>query len=239
MQSSKEGQASGEYGAPARPGASRGARNSGGPKGSARSSLGFLKELPVLIVVALLIALIIKTFVVQAFFIPSGSMENTLLINDRVLVSKWIYDFRSPQPGNVVVFVAPAAAFGGTLPPSPTGIAGILNSLKEALGLPSTQQDFIKRVVAVGGDTLQIKNDALYVNGVRQHEPYLHPPATAGMSDFPPGGGVLRVPKGQLFVMGDNRDNSDDSRVFGTIPVSSVVGEAFWRIWPPSRIAGL
>ena len=199
----------------------------GRPEGT-DSGLGFLKELPILILVAFAIALLIKTFVVQAFYIPSASMENTLLINDRVLVSKFIYHFRDPRPGDIVVFVAPASAVG-TLPPPPTGVAGFFNSLKEGLGLPSSQRDFIKRVVAVGGDTVQIKQGALYVNGVRRNEPFLKDKNP--MPDY----GPLTVPSNQLFVMGDNRSNSDDSRMFGTITRKSVIGQAFIRIWPPTR----
>ena len=192
------------------------------------TGLGFLKELPILILVAFAIALIIKTFVVQAFYIPSGSMENTLLINDRVLVSKFIYDFKDPKPGDIVVFVAPASAVGN-LPPAPGGIKGFLNSLKEGLGLPSSQRDFIKRVVAVAGDTVQVKGGALYVNDVKRNEPYLKD--SNPMPDY----GPTRVPPNDLFVMGDNRSNSDDSRVFGPITKSSVIGQAFLRIWPPNR----
>jgi signal peptidase I len=202
------------------------------PAKKEESSLGFLRELPILILVAFAIALIIKTFVVQAFYIPSESMQNTLLVNDRVLVSKFIYKFRDPRPGDIVVFVAPASA-SGSLPPAPGGISGFLNSMKEGLGLPSSQRDFIKRVVAVGGDTVQVKDNALYVNNVRRVEPYLkdHNPATMGMGDY----GPTTVPNDHLFVMGDNRANSDDSRMFGTITKSSVLGQAFLRIWPPQR----
>lgn len=202
-----------------------------GPKHAASRGGGFVKEIPILILVAFAIALLIKTFVVQAFYIPSASMENTLLINDRVLVSKFIYDFRSPKPGDIVVFVAPAAALGD-VPPAPKGVSGFLNSMKEALGLPSTQRDFIKRVVAVGGDTVQIRNSTLYVDGVAKNEPYLHDHNPSSMPDF----GPITVEKNHLFVMGDNRGDSDDSRFFKAIPVSSVIGEAFMRIWPPGRL---
>ena len=196
---------------------------------SSEGGLGFLKELPILIIVAIAIALLIKTFVVQAFYIPSGSMENTLLINDRVLVSKFIYDFKSPKPGDIVVFVAPASV--ADAPVAPTGFAGAVNSLKEALGLPSTERDFIKRVVAVGGDSVQVKNNTLYVNGVARNEPFVHDHLPASMLDY----GPYQVPAHHLFVMGDNRGDSEDSRVFGAIPESSVVGQAFVRIWPPGR----
>ena len=202
------------------------------PRQKEESGLGFLRELPILILIAFVIAIVIKTFVVQAFYIPSESMQNTLLVNDRVLVSKFIYKFKDPRPGDIMVFVAPPAATG-SLPEAPTGISGFFNSLKEGLGLPSSQRDFIKRVVAVGGDTVQVKDNALYVDNVRKDEPYLkdHNPATMGMGDY----GPTKVPKGRLFVMGDNRSNSDDSRMFGTITKSSVLGQAFLRIWPVNR----
>jgi signal peptidase I len=205
------------------------------PEKKSDGGIGFLKELPILLVVAVVIALLIKTFVVQAFYIPSGSMMNTLLINDRVLVSKFTYDFSSPKRGQIVVFVAPPNAPDAPVPP--TGFAGFVNSVKEALGLPSTERDFIKRVIGVGGDTIQIKNATLYVDGAKMNEPYLDAAARlpTSMADFPAGGGVFKVPPHDLFVMGDNRGDSDDSRYFGPIPVSSVIGEAFVRIWPPSR----
>jgi len=202
------------------------------PRTKEESGLGFLRELPILVLVAFAIAIIIKTFVVQAFYIPSESMQNTLLVNDRVLVSKFIYRFKDPRPGDIVVFVAPPSATS-SLPAPSGGVSGFFNSLKEGLGLPSSQRDFIKRVVAVGGDTVQVKDNALYVNNVRKDEPYLkdHNPATMGMGDY----GPTKVPKDHLFVMGDNRSNSDDSRMFGTIPKSTVLGQAFLRIWPVNR----
>ena len=103
------------------------------PAQKEESGLGFLRELPILILIAFVIAIVIKTFVVQAFYIPSESMQNTLLVNDRVLVSKFIYKFKDPRPGDIVVFVAPPSATG-SLPEAPTGIAGFFNSLKEGLG---------------------------------------------------------------------------------------------------------
>lgn len=205
-------------------------RHSAGP-GDKSEGLSFLKELPILIVVAIAIALLIKTFVVQAFYIPSGSMENTLLVNDRVLVSKFVYDFGSPKRGQIVVFVAPVSATDAPVPP--TGFAGFVNSVKEAVGLPSTERDFIKRVIGVGGDTIQVKNATLYVNNQAVKEPYLDADARLPSSMY--NYGPITVPKNDLFVMGDNRGDSDDSRVFGVIPVSSVVGEAFVRIWPLGR----
>lgn len=193
------------------------------------SGASFLRELPILIVLAVIIALVVKTFVVQAFFIPSGSMEDTLLINDRVLVSKFVYDFSDPKPGQIVVFVAPSNVSGGSTP-APTGFAGFVNSLKESLGLPSNQTDFIKRVVATAGQTVEIKGDGfLYVNNVKRVEPFRKD------QNPMPAFGPVTVPPNDLFVMGDNRFDSEDSRIFGAIPKSTVVGEAFLRIWPVNR----
>lgn len=190
-------------------------------------ALQFLRELPVLVVVALGIALLIKTFVVQAFYIPSGSMENTLMIGDRVLVSKFQYRISEPKYGHVVVFVSP---YGEQVPEVDRGPVGnFLNGVAEGMGLKSTEKDFIKRVIATEGQTVQVKNGAVYVNEEQLSEPYLHD--RSPMPDY----GPTRVPNDRVFVMGDNRSNSQDSRVFGPIPQSSILGRAFVLIWPPGR----
>jgi len=191
-------------------------------------ALQFLRELPVLIIVALGIALLIKTFVVQAFYIPSGSMENTLMIGDRVLVSKFLYRFSEPKYGQVVVFVSP---FGDTNPKVDRGpIGNFFNSIAEDLGLKSTEKDFIKRVIATEGQTIQAKQGVMFVNNIKLHETYLHD--NGPIPDY----GPTKVPKGKIFVMGDNRNNSQDSRVFGPISKSTVLGRAFVLIWPPGRV---
>lgn len=190
--------------------------------------IDFLKELPVLVVVAFGIALLIKTFVVQAFFIPSGSMENTLLVNDRVLVSKFLYRFEHPHYRDVIVFVSPMQPVEPRVSHGPIG--NLFRSLAEGLGLQSSERDFIKRVIATEGQTVQVKEGAVFVGGKRLSEPYIHDQLP--MPDY----GPLTVPRGDLFVMGDNRSNSQDSRVFGPIKRSSVVGRAFILIWPPDRI---
>lgn len=197
-----------------------------------KQSLGqFLKELPVLLVVALAIAVVVKAFVIQAFFIPSGSMENTLLVNDRVLVSKFIYRFTQPRRPDVVVFVSPISE---RLPQPQRGpVATVMNEVAQGLGLRSSEQDFIKRVVATQGETVQVKDGILLVNGRAVPEPYLKD------SEPMPNYGPTTVPKDRVFVMGDNRSNSEDSRVFGPIPRSSIVGKAFVLIWPISRIRWL
>ncbi len=211
------------------------------------------RELPVLLLVALVIALLVKTFVVQAFFIPSSSMEDTLLIRDRVAVSKLTYDLRSIEPGDIVVFNGagswdPAAAplsrnpvvraYQDTLLPLGRSIAGLF-------GAEPGQTDYIKRVIGVPGDHVACCNaqGLVTVNGVPLHEQsYLHPGETPG--DAPAGYSgrfSITVPAGRLWVMGDNRLVSADSRLHradpggGTIPESMVIGRAFMIVWPPSR----
>jgi signal peptidase I len=209
----------------------------------------FWRELPFLILIALVLALLIKTFLVQAFYIPSASMENTLqgggaFANsadtgkhpyDRVLVNKLVYDFRDPHRGEIVVFKRPP----GWPPENPYQASGnpvvrFFHGIGSAVGIaPSGGSDFIKRVIAVGGDTVACKNDVLSVNGRVLHEPYLYPgshPCSSGVFDNT----TKTVPKGSLFVMGDHRDDSDDSRVHGVVPVDDVIGRAFVVIWPIS-----
>ncbi len=174
----------------------------------------------------LVLAVLIKTFLVQAFFIPSPSMLPTLEIDDRVLVSKIAYSFNGPKTGDVIVFDSP---FVPEPPRTTLWERGVRNVL-ESVGVgTSTVEDLIKRVVAVGGDRLEIRDNRVLVNGMVLDEPYL----VAGyrMRDVDP----FYVPDGHLWVMGDNRDNSQDSRRFGAIPVEDVVGRAFVLIWPPSR----
>jgi signal peptidase I len=190
--------------------------------------LALLKELPLLVLVAFGIALLIKTFIVQAFFIPSQSMQPTLEVGDRVLVSKFSYRLSDPRPGDVVVFVSPT---GNAAPsPDPSPLRRFLRSVAAGLGLRSSERDFIKRVIAVEGDTIQVKEGAVHVNGQRRNEPYLL--EGTPMPDF----GPFKVPASSIFVMGDNRNNSQDSRVFGAIRESRIIGRAFILIWPPGRL---
>ena len=207
------------------------------------------RELPILIVVALTIALVIKTFVVQPFFIPSSSMEDTLLIGDKVLVNKLVYHFRSIQPGDIIVFNG-----DGSWNPTPSSAASHSNFLARAyddtlgklfhsiaglFGTPVGQTDYIKRVIGTPGDHVVCCNaqGLVTVNGVPLHEgSYLFPGADPSQIKF-----NIRVPAGRLWVMGDNRSVSDDSRLRmsdpgqGTIPENKVIGRAFVIVWPPSR----
>jgi signal peptidase I len=217
----------------------------------------FWVELPVLLAIALVIALVIKTFVVQAFFIPSSSMEDTLLIGDKVLVNKLVYHFRSIEPGDIVVF----SGVGSWIAPTPSGtpssdplvrvydatLGRLFHSIAGLYGTPIDEAGtvFIKRVIGVPGDHVVCCNaqGRVTVNGVPlKEQSYLIPGARP--SDAPEGFSGrfnIIVPPGRLWVMGDNRPVSDDSRLRqadpggGTIPESQVIGRAFVIVWPPSR----
>ena len=203
----------------------------------------FIVELPFLVVFALVLAFLIKTFLVQAFVIPSGSMQNTLAIGDRVLVNRaavWIGD--QPARGQVVVFQDPGGWLSGedaATPPS-----NWLTSALTFVGvLPKDDGDLIKRVIGVGGDHVVCCNakDQITVNGVPLSEPYLYP---GDLPDSAPYGldphFNVTVPKGYLWVMGDHRSVSEDSRAHvltdgGFVPVGNVVGRADLIIWPTSQ----
>ena len=187
----------------------------------------FWRELPILLGVAILVAIIVRAFLIQTFWIPSISMQNTLDINDRVLVNKVVYHLRSPQRGEIIVFRAP-------------------ESWRSSL----EDEDFIKRVIGVGGDHLVCCDDQgrLVLNGVPLDEPYLYSYAgvtdPAATSEFD-----ITVPEGRLWVMGDHRSFSGDSAeqyrrsggdiVAATIDEDDVVGRAFLLFWPPSRATWL
>jgi signal peptidase I len=219
--------------------------------GSARKGTPLWQEFPILVVIALVLALLIKTFLVQAFYIPSASMENTLQGGnptcescgsspghpyDRVLVNKLAYHFSGPRRGDIVVFKGPPNWPDErqlTVPSNP--IARALHNVGAVIGLaPSSGNDFIKRVIGVGGDTIRCHHDVLSVNGHVLSEPFLYPGSHPCSSDgFE--GKTVHVPKGDVFVMGDHRDDSADSRVHGPVPVSDVIGRAFVVIWPISN----
>ena len=193
--------------------------------------LRFFGELPGLIIVALVIALLIKTFVVQSFYIPSGSMEPTLhgcpgCTGDRILVSKIPYYFHDPRRGDIIVFEDPNPKKA----PDRGVVGGFVHWLFQGLGVQKSQnEDFVKRVIGSPGDVVSAKGGKVYVNDQAVDEPYL----TVRTADF----GPTTVPPGSLFVMGDNRGNSLDSRFgLGFIPIDKVIGKAAVIIWPPSRI---
>lgn len=184
-----------------------------------------LAELPLLVVVALALAFLIKSFLVQAFYIPSGSMIDTLEINDRVIVEKVSYRFREPDRGEVIVFRRPGHDDGRE------GIGGIVRSFLEGLGLvpAETDIDLIKRVVGLPGETVEIREGVVHIDGQAIEEPYARLDGRDVES--------TTVPDDHYFMLGDNRANSDDSRYsLGAVPRDHVVGRAFVIIWPPSRV---
>ena len=163
-------------------------------------------EVVVIVAAAFLLALLIQQFVLKPFVIPSPSMEPTLVQGDRVLVNRLVYHFRSPKRGDVIVF-------------HPPGV--------------ETTEPFIKRVVAVGGDTVAVHDGVLWVNGQAQNEPFIkeHPI----VEDYP----EVHIAPGYVWAMGDNRNNSGDSRLFGPVKEDEIIGEAFAVYWPIGRMKGL
>lgn len=208
---------------------SRASRHDGHERGK------FWRELPILIVVALAIAIVVKTFLVQAFYIPSESMEPTLLRGDRVLVCRFCYRLGDIERGDVVVFADPDPQ-----PHDRGPVASALRWLAEGIGVAQPEdEDFIKRVAGLPGEVLEIRRGQLYVNGEAVDEPYL-----ASEEDTRSYGPVT-VPDGMLFVLGDNRLVSGDSRLepeeggVGLVPIDRVIGRAFVIVWPPGRWGGL
>lgn len=188
------------------------------PKLKSKSKKGKVRENVEALIIAVLLALFIRAFVVQAFKIPSGSMQNTLLIGDQLLVNKFIYGIKlpfsdktiipieNPQRGDVIVFKFPE----------------------------DPSKDFIKRVVGVGGDTVEIRDKKVFVNGLQQADDFaVHVDPRVFPRDFQPRDnfGPVKVPKGKLFVMGDNRDESNDSRYWGFVDLSAVRGKAIVLYW--------
>ena len=175
----------------------------------ASKALRFLIEILIIVVVAVALSVVIRIFLVETYEVPTGSMIPTIEIGDRILSEKITYYFNEPQKGDIITFV------------SPTDNETIL----------------VKRVIATGGDVVDIVDGVLYVNGEEQEESYVYGKPTYEMDT---NSGVTisypyTVPEGYLWVMGDNRTNSSDSRVFGPVSVDSVTGRVFFRYWPLDR----
>jgi signal peptidase I len=200
------------------------------------------RDLVVIVVAALVLTIALKAFVVQVFSIPSGSMENTLLPGDRILVSKIVYRFRSIERGDVVVFSGAGSWDPATVTSSNT-LVRYWDDVTSLVGIAAPGTDYVKRVIGIPGDHVACCNamGRVTVNGVPLiEESYVYPGASPSQLKF-----SVTVPPGRLWVMGDNRADSDDSRYRpdspddGTIPESAVVGRAFVIIWPLSRINDL
>lgn len=186
-------------------------------------------ELPILLIIALAVAVAIKTFLIQPFYIPTESMLPTIEVNDRVMVSKLNYRFGEPQRGDIVVFLSPLNGEDNADFPE-----RVVRVVLEAVGIrTASADDLIKRVVGIAGDKVEVDDGFLLINDVAVDEPYLAEQGT--MPDF----GPIVVPAESVFVMGDNRNVSYDSRRFGPISLDKVVGEAVIRIWPLDRFGSV
>ena len=205
-----------------------------GPKRTVSRELWFLGG------IAVALALVMKAFLIQAFFIPSGSMEQTLhgcpgCKGDRVLVNKLVYKFRDIHRGEIVVFNGKGTNFTSetVIVPPKNPLQRITRELKSAVGFGEPgDKDFIKRVIGIPGDVVACcTNGHVTVNGQPLDEPYVYLSGATAQSEFDP----VTVPKGELFLMGDHRDGSSDSRFNGTVPERKVVGRAFAVFFPPKR----
>ena len=235
---------------PAEDGAEDGAEDAAGPgqdeteqdqpaAGRGKRRGKFWRDTVILVVAALVFALLIKSFVVQAFFIPSGSMENTLEVGDRVLINKVVYHLRSIHRGDIVVFDGNGSWDFNTPPPSSNIFSKAWDEVEGIVGISQDSSIYIKRVIGLPGDHVACCNalGQVTVNGVALSESsYLYPGNQPSAQRF-----NITVPAGDLWVMGDHRAVSYDSRGHmgdpgqGSIPESSVLGRAFVIIWPPSR----
>ena len=202
----------------------------------------FVRELPFLILIAFVLAMVIKQFLIQAFYIPSVSMTNTLQVGDRVLVNKLVYRFRDIHRGEIVVFDG-KDSFSPEhfVRPPRNALEKVTRKVGSLLGTGSPdEKDFIKRVMGLPGDTISCCDERgrVVVNGTSLDEPYL-------FEDDRQPFGPVRVPEGRIFVMGDHRSRSSDSRAHisdanhGTVPIDDVIGRAFVIIWPPDNAKGL
>jgi signal peptidase I len=183
-----------------------------------------LAELPLLILTALVLAMVVKGFLIQAFFIPSRSMEPTLDVGDRVVVNRLAYRMGDPGHGQVAVFLRPTAE---KAPPAQGPLSWVRRAVAQGLGgTPPGNEDLIKRIVGLPGDVLEGRGGRLWRNGRPVVEPYL--PTNTYTSDF----GPVRVKPDHYWMMGDNREDSADSRYFGQVPRSALVGRAIVKVWP-------
>ncbi|HDN84601.1 MAG TPA: signal peptidase I [Candidatus Aerophobetes bacterium] len=173
-----------------------------------KKSLSWIKETVETVVIALVLAFLIRSFIVETFWIPSGSMEPTLMVGDRIMAYKIFYGINRVKRGDIIIFKFPL----------------------------DPKKDFVKRVIGLPGDTIEIRKKEVYVNKKRLIEPYaVH--SDNWDTGFPRDEyGPVKVPPDSLFVLGDNRDSSEDSRYWGYVPKENIIGKAFLIYWPPWRI---
>jgi signal peptidase I len=216
-----------------------------------RKTMPLWQELPLLLIVAFCLAVLIRTFLLQAFYIPSGSMENTLLVGDRVLVNKVVYDVRDPERGEIVVFRGTDTWAPETHVDTNTGFfSKVGHTIGDLVGISQPgEKDFIKRVIGLPGDTVSCcdVNGNVFVNGYALDERSYIPEQMDSPRDRPPNAkecgsrrfDPVTVSPGQIFVMGDHRLVSQDSRCQGQVPIDNVIGRAFVIVWPSGRWNGL
>ena len=202
-----------------------------------KSFAGSLLELLLIIVAAGGLALLIQAFVIKPYRIPSGSMEPTLKIGQRVLVDRLGLNFSSIQVGDILVF-HPARDYQTCVASNQGDPSSGANPMQpcDVAQAAASSTVFIKRVVGLPGDHLQIRNGHVIRNGVAEKDPYTVPCGDAPACTFP---GTIIVPKGDYYVMGDNRPDSEDSRFWGPVRGSWIIGKAFFTYWPPDRIGFL
>jgi signal peptidase I len=196
-----------------------------------QSHRGSVVELVTIVAVALGLALGIQAVLVKPFRIPSESMVPTLEVGQRVLVDRVTFRIGEPERGDVVVFKPPAGA--------DDNVCGGRHSPQSACPRPTSKRsdtNFIKRVVAIGGDRLKVIDGRVYLNGKRQREPFIRPDSSCGICNLPR---EITIPKGMYFMMGDNRGESADSREWGPVPKKWLIGQAFMTYWPPNRVGAL
>ncbi len=212
-----------------------GVSESGSGREVPKSKTNSVVELIVIVLVAIGLALAIQAWIVKPYRIPSGSMEPTLKVGQRVLVSRIGMHFGGPHVGEIVVFHPPKDAEQQVCGPQPH----MVTPGGAPCDSPEPQEasvNFIKRIVAGPGDTLYIKEGHAYVNGKREKDSYINPCEGGSECNFPT---PIKIPAGHWFMMGDNRGESDDSRFWGPVPTSWIIGGAFATYWPPDRIGFL
>jgi signal peptidase I len=200
-----------------------------------KSTTSSIVELVVIVLVALGLALGIQAFIVKPYRIPSGSMEPTLAIGQRVLVNRIGMNFSDPHVGEIAVFHPPKDAQQEVCGPAPH----LIKVGGEACSQPEPRDssvNFIKRIVAGPGDVISIVEGHVIRNGKREPDPYTRPCGGVSQCNFPT---PIRIPAGHWFMMGDNRGESDDSRFWGPVPTGWIIGQAFATYWPPDRIGFL
>jgi signal peptidase I len=216
-------------------GRGRGSSPSDGDGLGASKLVRTTREYSVLVVIAVVLASLVRAFLGQAYWIPSGSMIPTLREKDRVIVSRISFKLGDPKRGDIIVFQNPEFVDRGRKDPISKGARNVLELV--GIGQPKNKY-YIKRAIGMPGDRLSIHDNRVFINGKELAEPWL--PKDVFTADNGEYGGVeMSIPKGKYFMMGDNRDFSSDSRVFGLVDRSAMVGRAFVRIYPFGRIGGL